>query len=1167
MRLRRLDLTRYGKFTDHSIDFGTRREGEPDLHVIYGPNEAGKSTAFSAFLDLLFGIGAQSSFGFLHPYSTMRIGAALEFGTETREFARIKRPQNSLLDAAEHPIPETAIRGEIGGIERDAYRAMFSLDDETLEKGGESILASKGDLGQLLFSASAGLAHLSHKLTDLRAEAEGFYKFRARSGALAELKARLAGLKAEREQFDTLASDYARLVETRDRAAGQYDEAVGERARIQARMDEIQRHLAALPRLVTLRADRERLAPLAGLPEAPAGWAAELPALQKEEIALDVQNRAGVEEIERLRQEIETIVVDDAALRQAEGLERLTELRARYITAEKDIPERRLQLRQIDLQVSGILQRIERDGEVEPQRLVLTAATIGRLRELIEARSGVDAALRNAGEELADAHRRLTETAGKLPSVDGAEPASQDRARAIAALAALVEALRSADHQVRSRLAERACAAAQERLDERVLVLRPWQGTLDQLVGMVVPRPDTLSRWRASRSESEALLTQHRREIERLTTQMRHVEAERAGLAATTGIVTDREAAEIRARREQAWANHRRELDSASADLFEEALRHDDLVGAGRLSHMSELARLHQSGQALAVAQADLARAKELEEGAAAALGGIDAEVAQAVRSMAPPWPAVPSLPELEDWLSRRERALEARDAVRTAERDLHEARADGREALAQLCAALERAGLSHVEKEDFGALLAEAQAGLDSEARLRQLYTELENRQRDVSMRERAAEQAGARERDWGEVWSATCCSCWLGESGTVPAFGVVRETLIAMADLAPMLEKRSGLVDRIDKMEQDQAAFRDEVAILARALGILPETPALDVVRDIVDRVRQAGAGQDRRAQLRARLETAEDRQRMLVEKHQIHAGQKQRMIAFFEVSSLAEVAQALDWIAQRHALRERTREAERDICEAMRIFDLLSAEEALDSAARPALEAELSELKVRFEDQDRRCHELFAARSTAADQVEAIGGDAKVAEIEERRRTTLLEIEDGAVRYLQLRAGIAAAEQALTIYRERHRSSMMERASAAFRTISRGAYSGLAAQPAKEGETLIALSAAGGSKAADELSKGTRFQLYLALRVAGYHEFAKARRPVPFVADDIMETFDDFRAEEAFRLFADMARSGQVIYLTHHQHLCQIVRRVCPTARLHDLAGDAERQSAVA
>ena len=53
MRLNRLDLTRYGKFTGHSIDFGVPESGRPDLHIVYGPNEAGKSTALAAFLDLL----------------------------------------------------------------------------------------------------------------------------------------------------------------------------------------------------------------------------------------------------------------------------------------------------------------------------------------------------------------------------------------------------------------------------------------------------------------------------------------------------------------------------------------------------------------------------------------------------------------------------------------------------------------------------------------------------------------------------------------------------------------------------------------------------------------------------------------------------------------------------------------------------------------------------------------------------------------------------------------------------------------------------------------------------------------------------------------------------------------------------------------------------------
>jgi len=131
------------------------------------------------------------------------------------------------------------------------------------------------------------------------------------------------------------------------------------------------------------------------------------------------------------------------------------------------------------------------------------------------------------------------------------------------------------------------------------------------------------------------------------------------------------------------------------------------------------------------------------------------------------------------------------------------------------------------------------------------------------------------------------------------------------------------------------------------------------------------------------------------------------------------------------------------------------------------------------------------------------------------------------------------------------------MMARASEAFKTISRGAYKGLATQPDKDSEILVAVGFNNTSKIASELSKGTRFQLYLALRVAGYREFAQSRQPVPFIADDIMETFDDFRAEEAFKLLAEMAEVGQVIYLTHHQHLCDIARGVCPEVRVHELA----------
>lgn len=45
MRLKRLDLKAFGPFTDQTIEFNSE---EPGLHIIFGPNEAGKSSSLRA---------------------------------------------------------------------------------------------------------------------------------------------------------------------------------------------------------------------------------------------------------------------------------------------------------------------------------------------------------------------------------------------------------------------------------------------------------------------------------------------------------------------------------------------------------------------------------------------------------------------------------------------------------------------------------------------------------------------------------------------------------------------------------------------------------------------------------------------------------------------------------------------------------------------------------------------------------------------------------------------------------------------------------------------------------------------------------------------------------------------------------------------------------------
>ncbi|MEK1867555.1 MAG: AAA family ATPase, partial [Ensifer adhaerens] len=124
MRISALDLVRYGKFTDRRLDFGDGVPGTPDLHIVYGPNEAGKSTLFSGFLDLLFGIEHSSPYGFLHPYQTMRVGGTIEAAGRSDRVFRIKRKTNSLVGLDDQPLPDNTFSGALGAIDRDTYQMM-----------------------------------------------------------------------------------------------------------------------------------------------------------------------------------------------------------------------------------------------------------------------------------------------------------------------------------------------------------------------------------------------------------------------------------------------------------------------------------------------------------------------------------------------------------------------------------------------------------------------------------------------------------------------------------------------------------------------------------------------------------------------------------------------------------------------------------------------------------------------------------------------------------------------------------------------------------------------------------------------------------------------------------------------------------------------------------
>lgn len=436
-----------------------------------------------------------------------------------------------------------------------------------------------------------------------------------------------------------------------------------------------------------------------------------------------------------------------------------------------------------------------------------------------------------------------------------------------------------------------------------------------------------------------------------------------------------------------------------------------------------------------------------------------------------------------------------------------------------------------------------------DANKRIRELEQEL-------AERKTVLEASGAACEAWQKSWSATLDKTWFADSEESVA--TVRERIEALSKLPAAVRSQTETRHRIDAMERDRNDFARMVAEIHALLGEAFDGAApLAAAKALARRHEEARRILAKRQDAEKGIEGIAAERVSLSEQIALNNARRKAMLQAFDAETLADARTALDRCAARDRLEADGQKLGRLITGELRLAALEDAQAVLDGLDVEELQREHAELAARLEDIDERAKELYAEKTSANARLNAIGGDDAVARIEAERRTILLEIEDSAGRFLRLKAGGLVAEHALRAYRDKHRSAMMTRASEAFRVITRDEYSGLTTRPEKDRESLIGLSRQGGSKLAVDMSKGTRFQLYLALRLAGYEEFAALRPPVPFIADDIMETFDEPRSEEVFRLLGQMASVGQVIYLTHHRHMCDIARQVVPTARVHEIS----------
>lgn len=141
--LKRIHMQAFGRFFDKTVG-----PFSPGLNVVYGKNEAGKTTLSTFVKGVLFGWeDARGSKNVYKPASATRSGSLIFSSNETGKTAELSRVRNADGLSAR---PESAIEIVVD-IEKETYGIVFALTSDELRGLGDA-----GDMASRLLTAGSG---------------------------------------------------------------------------------------------------------------------------------------------------------------------------------------------------------------------------------------------------------------------------------------------------------------------------------------------------------------------------------------------------------------------------------------------------------------------------------------------------------------------------------------------------------------------------------------------------------------------------------------------------------------------------------------------------------------------------------------------------------------------------------------------------------------------------------------------------------------------------------------------------------------------------------------------------------------------------------------------------------------------------------------------------
>jgi len=1138
MRLQTLHLSLFGHFTDKTIDFGPRGSG-PDFHIVYGPNEAGKTTLMEGYLRLLYGFPGQDAYGFKHQRANLQVGATLEIAGKMHQLTRVSRRSGNLLDETGQPVPEALLQTPLAGLSMENYRALLCLDDETMETGGEAITNSKGDIGRLLFQASAA-GDLSAVLDETQARTAEIYLKGGSKHAFAALK------KAHEQVVHTIKTQdmsekaYTDLRSNVAQAHEAEAAAREEKAEVALRKTRLEAIVAAHPMAVDLQAEKAALAPIEHYPSALDIDPETLVQMMTDRVRqAEARDRADTV-LEALTAEQAEMTPRPDILALAPQLDALQGLHNRISAAAEDMPKR---VGQRDRELET-LRRLgaELGFEIgkDPARFILTEPQITDLERKNKA---LHAAIKEA--DIATIEVRAAEG----EHLEAAQKLKQAQARAT--IGPALEAT-LARHQAEALLAQ-VTSATQEitQAAKRALGKRQNQSRL-RVEFQSVPVLE-LTAAQAAKLAADMAKAHHAAESAGklvLGAKARHSKAQVAltHMDALPDLVSDEAAAESRAARDASWQAHQAALEQATAKTFEAAMRADDRKTGMRQGQTKEIAERRQVALAVQLALADL-QAAEAEHAAAADMAaGLAQKLAGHLAGVGLPNSLTAT--DFADWVRDVAEAQEAQNTLTAIELS-HAATLKAGEALREeLAQALADSGT-------LAALVEMAKTRVSQRAEQQRAVvdaTDNAERSQVALFRRQNAVQACAAS-DAHSQWQAAIHAAF-------PDAADLRDALPNLRKMREVHLVVESALQRIDSMAQDQANFAAQLEALSAGFAFSATLPPLVAYQEMQQLIAEEQRVAARIEDLTQRLANAQAEREAASAEIATLDKQTQRLATVFDAGiktdNLDDLRAAVSTGTHAIALRKTVSDASNNLLASLNVGSLDAALSLLETQALDAATAELSTLEGDIARAESALGQAIENRTKADMALHAVVGESDIAELMAKKRTLQAEMEAALLRYLEGRFGLMLAEGAIRRFREAHRSGMMAATEQAFTDLTNGRYTALRAHPGPKGEVLMATQAEDQSaKLVSGMSKGTRFQLYLALRAAAYEQMASSGTTLPFFCDDVFETFDETRTRAACRLMQRIGRTGQAIYLTHHQHVVDIAREVCAeNVQLHRL-----------